>query len=166
MSTTNIIEIDGKKYKLIEVKDEPKPRRTGYERNFRNGYFAQDADGFIISHRDDDDYDDCIYNIGNYYTDEQLAQDNARADALMRRLRRFSAEGRKQKVDWKNYQQNKYVISYRYPDGRPSVDLMGVVRNLCPFFDSKEIAEAALDKYYDELMWYFTEYSDTAEVFE
>jgi hypothetical protein len=39
--------------------------------------------------------------------------------------------------------------------------MLRVFGSVC--FDTHELAEAAIEKYRDELMWYFTQYQDTAE---
>ena len=168
--TNNIIEIDGKKYQLVEVKEEPKPRKTGYERCLGGWYYSQSESGFAISHKHDSDIDDDRYNAANYHADEKLAQDNARADALMRNLRRFSAESRKHKIDKMDINQSKYSLRYGFCcNGRKDIYVgcdYGSITQGIVYFDTKELAEVAIKKYRDELMWYFTEYSDTAEVFD
>lgn len=167
MTETNIIEIDGKKYQLVEVKEEPKPRKTGYERHKGDFYYVCNTKGEIVAQIDDAPYDDCLYNIANYHTDQQLANDNARADALMRNLRRFSAEGRKQKIDWRNFYQYKFYIYFDHEYKKIKVASYKRFQEFCKvFFDTEELAKAAIEKYRDELMWYFTEYSDTVEVFD
>lgn len=169
MTETNIIEIDGKKYKLVEVKEEPKPRKTGYERCLDGWYYSQSESGFVISHKHDFDIDDDRYNTANYYTDKQLVLDNARADALMRNLRRFSAEGRKHKIDKMDINQSKYYLRYGFCCNGKDIYVgcnYGDIAQGAVYFDTKELADAAIEKYRDELMWYFTAYSDTAEVFD
>lgn len=78
----------------------------------------------------------------------------------MRQLRRFAVEHRENELNWNDASQGKY---YFYCN-RGCVDIdyavttkhFGVV-----YFDTREAAEAALDTFYDELIWYFTEYKDS-----
>lgn len=167
--TNNIIEIDGKKYQLVEVKEKPKPRKTGYERMVGEVYYCVGMNGFVYEYIDGIDSDG-DYNVANYYTDLQLARNNARADALMRNLRRFSAEGVKHKIDKMDINQSKYYLRYGFCcNGRKDIYIdcsYGSITQGAVYFDTKELANAAIEKYRDELMWYFTEYSDTAEVFD
>jgi hypothetical protein len=159
-----ILELDGKRYKLVEISEEPK-RKTGYERNENGTYYSTGTSGELLAVSDRKWLaDSCAYNAATYYTDKQLAKDNIRADALMRNLRRFSAEGRTQKIDWADRVTRKYYILFCYVLNvlKPGYvynerDASGV------YFDTKELAEEAIEKYRDELMWYFTEYQDTAE---
>lgn len=161
----NTLELNGKRYELVEIPEEPK-RKTGYERNANNPYFA-DVSGYVIPLTDKNfESDKRAYESANYYTDEQLAQDNVRADALMRRLRRFSAEGRKQKIDWGNSSQNKYYISCQYCGSTVTLYAdfsSGFRRPGAVYFDTRKLTEECIEKYRDELIWYFTQYQDTAE---
>ena len=159
------LEMDGKKYKLVEIEEESKPHKTGYERNENGPYYLEGTKGNVISVTDRiTPSDNQSFNSANYYADEQLAKDNIRADALMRNLRRFSAEGRKRKICWGEKYFNKFYIVCAHNSNNlmtwdnKSCSFFGVV-----YFDTKELAKAAIEKYRDELMWYFTEYQDTAE---
>lgn len=90
-----------------------------------------------------------------------LACANERADTLMRQLRRFSVDNRKNAIDINNCFQNKYAIAYDHEEeslfvyGFNCTHLCGVV---C--FDSSDVAKKAMDAYCNELIWYFTEYKD------
>ena len=157
-----ILELDGKRYELVEIPEEPKPRKTGYERKLNDTYYMDVSGGVILTTDRNFSADFAAFESANYYADEQLAKDNARADALMRNLRRFSAEGRKRKIDWANENQLKFNIVQS--NGKVRVGWTTFYRNQgAIYFDSKELVEAAIEKYRDELMWYFTQYQDTAE---
>lgn len=138
-------------------------KKTGYERvEEASRYYYVDANGFIEGPCEAcDDFDDDVYNIANYYSSENVAQNNARADKLMRQLRRFAVEHRKQDIDW-NKGNYKYMIRYGYAEHDFCVgsevggrDFGGVV------FDSKETCNLAIETFHDELIWYFTEYKDS-----
>jgi hypothetical protein len=159
----NTLELNGKKYKLVEIEEEPKPKKTGYERDKCGMYYTVYPAATIMSFTDCTKHDTDIFNKANYYTDKQLAKDNARADTLMRNLRRFSAEGRKQKFLWKYPCEPKYFIMYDHCNERFSVENFSHFQPMSVLFDSRKLAEAAIEKYHDELLWYFTEYQDTAE---
>lgn len=100
------ITIDGKTYNLIPCEEDTedtkdiatKPKKTGYERAERGGkYFLE----WHCREKTDSDVDEygtygnMAFKNALYYTDEKLANDNIRADRLLRRLRRFSAVNRK-----------------------------------------------------------------------
>lgn len=167
------ITIDGKTYNLIPCEENTedtkdiatKPKKTGYERAERNGKYFLEWACCEEADSDEDEYDtysDTAFETANYYTDEKLAKDNIRADRLLRRLRRFSAVNRKNKIDWENSNQTKFSIVF---DGEGFWAAVGfTIRDFGGiYFDTKELAEKAIEKFRDDLMWYFTEYKDIAE---
>lgn len=101
------------------------------------------------------------YKSANYYSDETVAKNNVRADKLMRQLRRFAVEHRKSKIEW-NKTYYKYYIRFGHYNKELFVEteMLGHSFGMI-VFDSKEAAELAIDAFYDELMWYFTEYKDS-----
>lgn len=105
--------------------------------------------------------DDLRFATANYYSSEEVARNNARADQLMRQLRRFAVENRKDKIDWNNGKKHKYNICYSYPTQEIFVDFKSNCRNFEIYFDSCGVAERAIEKFKDELIWYFTEYKDS-----
>ena len=139
-------------------------KKTGYERVETDiDYYYVDATGFIKNASEDSDgFDDDVYNTANYYADKTVAQNNARADILMRQLRRFAVEHREQEIDWNSEVQNKFSILYDYSDNEVTVerDIYGRYHGIV-YFDSIEIARLAIETFHDELIWYFTEYKDS-----
>ena len=139
-------------------------KKTGYERVETDiDYYYVDATGFIENASEDSDgFDDDVYNTANYYSDKTVAQNNARADELMRQLRRFAVEHREQEIDWNSEVQNKFSILYDYSDNEVTVerDIYGRYHGIV-YFDSIEIARLAIETFHDELIWYFTEYKDS-----
>ena len=102
-----------------------------------------------------------IYRSANYYSDISVAQNNARADKLMRQLRRFAVEHREHEIDW-NDDSRKYCI---YDEGNTNnlkIDYCFRTRYPgCIYFDTPEAARLAIETFKDELIWYFTEYKDS-----
>ena len=169
------ITIDGKTYNLIPCEEDTedtkdiatKPKKTGYERaDFNVVYFTDDAFPKKPSEYAErsNDYDDTAFENANYYTDKKLAEDNIRADRLLRCLRRFSAVNRKNKIDWENSNRTKFSIAFDYNDEELWVTKKHITRCFGEIhFDTEELARKAIEKFHDELMWYFTEYKDIAE---
>ena len=161
--------IEGKEIE-IEISEEEyrklQPSETGYER------VAKDSDYFYVNIRGDvgtgiDNYccaDDKYYESANYYSSEIVAENNARADKLMRQLRRFSVEHRECGVNLSNANTEKHYICYDYESDELEstytfcARVFGVI-----YFDSEETAQAAIDEFRDELIWYFTEYKDSLQ---
>ena len=152
------IEISEEEYKKLH------PSKTGYERVPESDiYFYANTKGDVETACEDCyDVDEEYYESANYYSDKTVAENNARADKLMRQLRRFSVEHRERGVNLNDTNTKKYCIYYDYGN-----NTLGTAFTLCAKtfgtirFDSEETAQAAIDKFRDELIWYFTEYKDS-----
>lgn len=97
----------------------------------------------------------------NLYHNKTLAKNDARADKLMRQLRKFAAEHNQKKLDWNDSSDSKYSIKYWHAGtGHLSVEDSYQIQSFGEYFDSKETAQLALNTFRDELMWYFTEYNN------
>ena len=154
------VEISEEEYKKLQPSEE---KETGYERVLNSDiYFYVSAKGEVESAVDSCDYiDDKYYNSANYYLSKDVAENNARADKLMRQLRRFSVEHRERGVNLNDTNTEKYYTYYDYGNDALGVSLVSRTKNFgAIYFDSEETLNAALDEFYDELIWYFTEYKD------
>lgn len=160
----NFIMIDGKKYRLVpeETQEETAKKLTGYERAvlgqkyFLVGEFSEVNEYYEENSKCEDE----IYDTGNYYTDEKIANNNARADRLMHRLRRYAAMHGgivTKNAQTKNGQ--KYYIGYTDTNGlivdwyETNWNNLGVI-----YFFDKKTAQQAIEEFRPELEWYFTEY--------
>lgn len=172
MKVSAILEVNGKEIKL-EIPEEEikklieaseKPKKTGYERTERDdGYYYVDFDGIAEFTNDNmSPQDDNCYDIANYYSDKTVAENNARADVLMRKLRRFAVKHREKELDWTSPNTCKYLIYYDHQNKALYTSDYQVHQTLGSiYFDTKETAEAAIEEFKDELIWYFTEYRDS-----
>ena len=165
MKATLIVE--GKEFP-IEINDPElqklivPPKKTGYELvgdghtySFVNSY----GEVMTLDHEDDDD--DTRYSDANYYSSPIVAENNARADRLMRQLRRFAAEHREKDIDW-DYRLGLSFIGFGMEDHDLIVFNVGWARYAGQIvFSSAEAAKLAIKEYHDELIWYFTEYKDS-----
>ena len=155
------IEISEEEYKKIQL---PEEKKTGYERVPEGDYFYYEScRGNAESSIDEYSYiDDEFYASAYYYSSDVVAENNARADKLMRQLRRFSVEHRGRGVNLNDTNTEKFYICYDYEGNELGATytfyagVFGVI-----YFDSKETAQAAIDAFRDELIWYFTEYKDS-----
>ena len=159
--------IDGKEIEVNISEEEyrklqsPKKKKTGYERVPEdNEYYYVTAKDIVMSGLDD--IDNSYYDSANYYSSKIVAKNNARADKLMRQLRRFAVEHRENEIDWNDYMSVKFYIVYN-----PATSNLRVGQGCMLYyfgdiyFDSAETARAAIDKFHDELIWYFNEYKDS-----
>ena len=155
------VNISEEEYKKIHPSEE---KKTGYERVPESDiYFYANTKGDVETACEDCyDVDDEYYESANYYSDKTVAENNARADKLMRQLRRFSVEHRESGVNLNSTKTEKHYICYDYESNELEsaytfyARVFGVIN-----FDSEETAQAAIDEFRDELTWYFTEYKDS-----
>ena len=155
------VEISEEEYKKLQPSEE---KKTGYERVPESDiYFYANSRGYVETGCEDGcDIDNEYYESADYYSSETVAENNARADRLMRQLRRFAVEHRGHGVNLNDINTEKNYICYDYEDNELRISLMfssrvfGVIN-----FDSEETAQAAIDEFHDELIWYFTEYEDS-----
>ena len=152
------VEISEEEYKKLQLS------KIGYERVLPdNGFYYATSRGHIESGIDAYDcIDNEYYESANYYSDKTVAENNARADKLMRQLRRFSVEHRGNGVNLNDINTEKHYICYDYESNELEstytfcARVFGVI-----YFNSEETAQAAIDEFHDELIWYFTEYRDS-----
>ena len=155
------IEISEEEYKKLQP---PEEKKTGYERVPESDiYFYANTKGDVETACEDCyDVDDEYYESANYYSDKTVAENNARADKLMRQLRRFSVEHRGHGVDFNSAKTEKHYIYYDCvrDELRTTYTFYAGVFGVI-YFDSEETANDAIDEFHDELIWYFTEYKDS-----
>ena len=139
-------------------------KKTGYERVDKDQtYYIQDLnEGIVWTSEYCNDDSNADYNTANYYSDKSVAKNNARADSLMRKLRRFAVEHRKYEIDWTNGQISKYYICVKNATNEIVYNCAYTVQGFNTiYFDTKETVELAINTFHDELVWYFTEYKDS-----
>lgn len=160
--------IDGKEIKA-EIDDTIRQqllqpvKKTGYERvEKKKDFHFVGFSGDIITYVESlaQGCADC-YDNANYYSDRTVAENNARADKLMRQLRRFAVEHREKELDWKDDCQNKYQIVFDHDKNNLGIERNQFMHYCSIHFDSYETAQLAIDTFKDELLWYFTEYKDS-----
>ena len=155
------IEISEEEYKKLQPSEE---KKTGYERVPKSSvYFYTYPSGCVETTCEACyDIDDECYESANYYSDKTVAENNTRADNLMRQLRRFSVEHRGRGVNLNDINTKKFYICYDYEGNELGTTFTFVARVFgVIYFDSEETAQAAIDEFHDELIWYFTEYKDS-----
>lgn len=140
------------------------PKKTGYERlNIGYPYYTVGRNGLTEQLTEmNDDIDTMIYDAANYYSDQTVVENNARADRLMRQLRRFSVFQRDDNLDWNKEKQCKFCICYNYYNAELYVvDICNTRHMFNIYFHSESCANAVIELFHDELIWYFTEYKDS-----
>lgn len=145
--------------KLGLIEDKP---RTGYERvEVEETYYLVEVDDEIKNMKHNGQLDRDCYDVGNYYSNKTIAENNARADRLLRCLRQWQAQNDEviSKEDWEDHDLTKYFIIYDYDSNVISPGRTWWMRGTNNiYFKSREKAEEAIEAFKDELIWYFTEY--------
>lgn len=156
------VEVSEEEYNKLQTKQ----KKTGYERVLSYSdkpYYCIEGVGNVLALIDTEhETDNLLYETANYYSSEIVAKNNTRADKLMRQLRRFAVEHRANELNWYNINNRKYYITYDFEDNKISANYKTFLKGLgVTYFDSMETAQAAIDEFHDELIWYFTEYKDS-----
>lgn len=140
--------------------------RTGYEQVKRGQpFYYVNVDSHVTEgeERKIGGFEGMCEYIGNYYSDKSIAEANARADTLMRKLRRYAVEhgGIPSRECLIRRGTKCYGIGYN-PDSK----CIGVNTHLgnwiIPFgtvyFNDSIACADAIKEFETELIWYFTEY--------
>lgn len=141
-------------------------KMTGYERNYGGQYYYQATGGYVDSDINDTSHpaDDRRYQTGNYYSSEKVAKANARADSLMRQLRRFAAEhsgcGKPALNISPICNAPDWTITF-FQGEISAIKCRPTAGTVC--FKTQADVHAAIVAFHDELTWYFTEYDPMPE---
>lgn len=136
---------------------EPKPL-TGWER-VEDGETYKTIDECSVweCREDNDSCDVRIYNIANYFSTEEKAEEINFKQTLFRKLQRFSDENGGNKIDWLNINQPKFFITYSYDVKKLNLYRLHTDADFGQvYFISEEVAEEAIELFRDELIKYFT----------
>lgn len=160
--------VNGKEFP-IEIND-PKlieeithTKETGHERveADESYYFMDDIGGVTRTPEELINIDNLRYETANYFSNMDIAQNNARADTLMRKLRRFAVEHREKNLKWIPHVAKSFIY-YDHKNDQLDVNANDVWQTFGSiYFDSNAAAELAIEEFKDELIWYFTEYKDS-----
>ena len=137
---------------------EPKPL-TGWERvgDGEDVYFISAYEGVRKDVEGCDDIDIDCYNVANYFSTEEKAEEINFKQTLFRKLQRFSDENGGNEIDWSDTDQLKYGIFYNSDSNRLLSDDCWVSREFGQvYFISEKVAEKAIELFKDDLIKYFT----------
>jgi len=163
------LDLTAEQMETLGLKEEEK--KTGYEKvgRYKPYHYALPDGRIYFKYSDGTGFEDDLYDNASYHSDKGLAEANARADRLMRQLRRFAAEngGIPSLKDWATNGETSslfkmrtlYTICYDYANKSLIVGNSHYVRySGAVYFNDYHTAKEAMELYRDELIWYFTEY--------
>lgn len=160
MDNFKTITLDGKRYKLIPDKQEEKQeRKTGWERaGEENSYFYLSNSllpSFDVENRFDNG--EQFYECGNYRNNEELNKNICRAMRLRLKMLQWQALNDEpvkihndETIKWYIYWNEELELLQITRDNDSGLDVV--------YFSSREKVEEALRVFYDELLWYYTEF--------
>ena len=150
------VEMTEEQAKILGLAEERS--RTGYER-VEETYYLVDVDDEITNMKHNGQLDRDCYDVGNYYSNKTIAENNTRADRLLRQLRQWQALNDKSisEKDWNDESKKKWFIIYSSEEMYAEYYYIMRLPNTI-YFTTKEKAEEAIEVFRDELLWYFTEY--------
>ena len=147
--------------------EEEKEKKTGYERvEIEKDYYTITSTKDVTDMREYDVFNannEKRYKNGNYFNDEALAKNIARAEQLKYKLRRYAAlnGGIPSQKDWKNQDCYKYYIYCSYNDNKIDFCDTNSYREFGQiYFKNEESCKKAKEIFKDELLWYFTEFEE------
>ena len=136
---------------------EPKPL-TGWERNMGGNLYSVLAGSGVEDIPDTNShYDNRVYEVANYFSTREKAEEIDFKQTLFRKLQRFSDENGGNEIDWNDRESLKYFIRYDDVLGRFIVDTYCNYRNFGQiYFTSRGVADRAVELFRDDLIKYFT----------
>ena len=136
---------------------EPKPL-TGWERVEDGERYRTIDECSVWEYREDNDGSDVLlYNIANYFSTKEKAEEINFKQMLFRKLQRFSDENGGNEIDWNDEIKMKWGIWYNheYEELASCPYFYGQAFGQV-YFISEEVAEKAIELFRDELIKYFT----------
>ena len=130
------IEISEEEYKKLH------PSETGYERVPENSgfYYEYNRGGVKCSIDEYCNIDNEYYESANYYSSDFVAENNARADKLVRQLRRFAVQHREPGINFNNATTEKYYIICDYENDELRATYTSYAKVFgAIYFDSREV---------------------------
>lgn len=154
--------VSGKEIKA-QISDEDLERiqrqntESRFERaGFGEKYYYLSCVGEICSNTEEYDiYGKPMWEIGNYFKTEKQAKDHIRAAKLWQAIKVFRQE--REGGEWSR---GEWYVVLQKSTGKLICGQNGISFDQSTRFLKKETAQAVIDEFYGELMWYFTEFHD------
>lgn len=149
---SNDFDINYEEYR--ECKHKP---LTGWERVEDGERYRTIDECSVWEYREDNDGSDVrLYNIANYFSTKEKAEEINFKQTLFRRLQRFSDENGGLDINWNNCEE-KFCIYYNYEEDELDIGCNWFTREYGQvYFISEEVAKNAIELFRDELIKYFT----------
>lgn len=146
-------------FNFLAKYEEYLPVMTGWERSPMEGvyYFISDNGRLMRDVNTEQGFDKGAYDVANYFSTEEKAEEINFKQTLFRKLQRFSDENGFNENDWTHEGRPKYYISYDYEDDDFCVDYRMTTKDFgAVYFASNEVANRALQTFKEDLIKYYT----------
>lgn len=131
--------------------------KNPYERIKKELYYSISGTCEIERYSDvEDSVDNKKFNGANYFNNENYAEYVAFKENLLRKLDRFAWENNKEVIDWDNELKGKYFIYYNHRHKIFDVCKSNFIQEMNIYFNSKEIAEKAIEEFKEDLIKLYT----------
>lgn len=135
---------------------EPKPL-IGWERNVGSDIYAISPGSEVEDVPDTgSNYDNRVYEVANYFSTKEKAEEISFKQTLFRKLQRFSDENGGNEIDWSNDDQIKYCIVYDSKKKRVITKIATGEQFGQVYFQSFKVSQEAIELFRDDLIKYFT----------
>ncbi|WP_195932293.1 hypothetical protein [Turicibacter sanguinis] len=137
---------------------EPNPL-IGWERvGEREKYYFPNISGVIIHDVNiTNTLGEPLYEVANYFSTREKAEEINFKQTLFRKLQRFSDENGGNEIDWKDPNQEKWMIRFDHKMKDLYVGANDYIQNFGQvYFISEKVARNAVGLFHDELIKYFT----------
>ena len=146
-------------FNFLAKYEEYLPVMTGWERVGSDSKYSFISDLCNVREAIDkrEGYELLRYDVANYFSTKEKAEEINFKQALFRKLQRFSDENGGSEIDWTHEGKRQYFISYDYDKGKFVIDSHLTFRDFgAVYFASYKVAEQALEMFEEDLIKYFT----------
>ena len=151
---------------ILDAEEKEKKKKTGYERVEKGEIYSTINSLKEVTKFIDDEfleiYTEKRFEAANYFNDEKLCENIARAEQLRYQLRRYAAlnGGIPSQADWENLCVAKYELigesdNFIHATKNFESRAIGAV-----YFKDIEACKKAIEIFKKELIWYFTEFEE------
>lgn len=149
-------EIDELKKELEELKD--KPYEISYPIGYKLMWYLDDCASVTSYQYYNTAVDRVFYESGLLFDTKEEAEQFIKEQTLIKKIKCYAKEQQGDwEPDWKDENKFKYHITYDYQDGLIFVVTNKFIKSFLklPYFKSKEIAQACIDEFRDEIVEVF-----------
>lgn len=129
-----------------EVVEEPKSKDWKPKKGDKYYYIYHTGVIFYYGYNEDN-IDKAIISIGNYFKTEEDAKHMVEKLKVIHELQKFAYENNEKEIDWKNFNQYKYFLTYDSSVNDILIDFYTYTRSNSSniYFSSQEIAKKAIE---------------------